>query len=123
MKTKKETQRDALYERITAHGKKVNALFRTDHDPIELFKKLRRLEKKMTAANVAYCNGAINGDEWDIKTEIVRNALIKLLGAEIPIYINGDPRGYALQLPPERAGDLITDWGGHGLLAPDLTND
>ena len=123
MKTKKETKRDALYERITAHGKKVNAIFGTDHDPITLCKKLRQIENKMTAANTDYCNGAIDSDDWDIKTEIVRHALIKLLKNKIPIYINGDPRGYALKLQPEHAGNLITDWGGYGLLAPDLTND
>ncbi len=44
--------------------------------------------------------------------------------APIPVFINRDPRGYALKINDEwmRANNakLETDWGGYGLIAPEI---
>lgn len=34
------------------------------------------------------------------------------------VFINGDPRGYALKIQPEHAADLPKDFGGYGIIAP-----
>jgi len=43
----------------------------------------------------------------------------------VPVFINRDPRGYALKINDDwmRATDcrLHRDWGGYGIIAPDLT--
>ena len=46
----------------------------------------------------------------------------------VPVFVNRDPRGYALKIDDEwmRARQevrLATDWGGYGILAPDLREE
>jgi len=46
----------------------------------------------------------------------------------VPIFLNRDPRGYALKIRSEWMAErnetqLHSDWGGYGILAPDLTNN
>ena len=42
-----------------------------------------------------------------------------------PLFVNGDARGYALKIMDsyvmERRLDIYKDWGGYGIIAPDLT--
>lgn len=43
----------------------------------------------------------------------------------VPVFLNGDPRGYALKIESDWMRErlklrLHTDWGGYGILAPDL---
>ncbi len=42
----------------------------------------------------------------------------------VAVFLNRDPRGYALKINDEevraRSLDIATDWGGYGLIAPDL---
>lgn len=44
----------------------------------------------------------------------------------VPVFVNLDPRGYALKINDEwmRANSvtLHSDWGGYGIIAPDLTD-
>lgn len=54
---------------------------------------------------------------WEAKN---RDKIARILGYRpLGLIINGDPRGYALKIEPEHAGDLIKDWGGYGIVAPD----
>jgi hypothetical protein len=43
------------------------------------------------------------------------------------IFANGDPRGYALKIRSEYVKnnnlDIHRDWGGYGIIAPDLRED
>ena len=43
----------------------------------------------------------------------------------VPVFINRDPRGYALKIREiwmrNYSGNLHRDWGGYGILAPDFT--
>jgi hypothetical protein len=36
-------------------------------------------------------------------------------------YCNGDPRGYALKIDLQVGEELHRDWGGYGIIAPDLS--
>ena len=51
--------------------------------------------------------------------------LCRLLGIteEDVMFINRDPRGYALKLTEEFSKDkrIYKDWGGYGIIAPDFT--
>ena len=121
----KPTKKERMYQRIQKHGEQLNAIFKTAYEPVELRKKLRRIELHQRGAGVDYCNGVINSDQFiEIETRTLTK-LYKLLGNSVPVMINGDPRGYALKIDDsivrERKLDIMTDWGGYGLLAPDLT--
>lgn len=45
----------------------------------------------------------------------------------VPVFLNSDPRGYALKILSEYVAkhelSIHRDWGGYGILAPDLTED
>ena len=125
---KKLTQQQAMYDRIERHGQRLNIIFHTQYEPIALCKKLRLLEGKQDRANVDYCNGDMTAAQHGLITERTRSAVNNLLGPNglDIIYINSDPRGYALKIDDatvrEQNLDIPRDWGGYGLLAPDLTN-
>lgn len=58
-------------------------------------------------------------------------AAIRNRPALVPVFINRDPRGYALKIKSEyMAGAgwiaqlaLMRDWGGYGIIAPEITGD
>jgi hypothetical protein len=97
---------------------------------------LRRLEKEARRYAEAKCNGAWHfapyhkggttlrlwtGSEAEEEAyeQHLLARLTKLMDNAEGLFINLDPRGYALKVTPDAAGDLPTDWGGYGLLAPD----
>jgi hypothetical protein len=54
------------------------------------------------------------------------NKLLNNQGCAVPIFINRDPRGYALKIDDgfmnaNGGAGLQRDWGGYGIIAPDLT--
>lgn len=121
---------------IESHGRTLLRIFpnATKQDPLALCRSLRRIEKQANAKATDYCNGLIDCDEWDAYTEETLAKLRKILGpsplrAENALSINGDCRGYALKLDDgwTRAFNhraltprLHTDWGGYGILAPEI---
>ena len=121
-----------LNARIIKHGRKLQKIFPAvaSMDPIALCKKLRRLENMANRAATNLCNVANYQETFDATKNDVLGKLDKLLqfrALKIPVFVNGDPRGYALKIDCEyvRANrlDICTDWGGEGLLAPDLTEE
>jgi len=133
METQEKTK---MYERIEKHGEQLNKIFNTSIEPVALCKKLRRLENKAHNLTTMECNGEIEETESiKIRAEI-RKALIKVLNLSpeyplcgddsYPIFINGDARGYALKISDEWIRnsniDIYKDWGGYGIIAPDLSN-
>ena len=124
------TKRDRMYERIECHGRNLLALFprATLTDPVKLCKRLRRIEAQASQGAVDYCNGLMDCDGWERFTDTILDNLSEILQPEgVPIFVNGDPRGYALKIRDEWMREhrpaLHTDWGGYGILAPDLTED
>lgn len=117
-----------LTSRIEAHGRDLLAIFPNaiEQDPVKLCKKLRRLESKGAAIALRLCNGPeyAEGEQERITYDLLRKVNILLANANTPIFINLDPRGYALKIPDEymRAHDikLHRDWGGYGIIAPDF---
>lgn len=135
------TKKELIYERIKKHGADLNKIFNTGIDDVVLSKKLFSLENKAHHATTCLCNtNTLNLLElnrytgYDVKqaTEEEKGAffdkikarLIKILGkgAENVCFINYDPRGYALKIKSEYVKDkqIEKDWGGYGIIAPDL---
>ena len=119
-----------MYKRIEDHGKNLLRIFpeATEKDAIKLCKKLFRLERKANNLATDYCNGIINTDEWPELTRPILKKVNDILGNKtVPIFINGDARGYALKIEDSyvrKHGLYIQrDMGGHGLIAPDLREE
>lgn len=125
----KESQREA----IRKHGIKLLALFpgAITKDPIDLCRRLRRLEGQANALALRLCNGPEfpSLEACDSAFDAVYFKVCAALGKRDedgtpPIILNRDPRGYALKIPGEwmrdHAGALHADWGGYGILAPEI---
>lgn len=122
------TQRAEMCRQIEDHGRQLLAIFpqAKEQDPIKLCKALRRWERKAEAVEIDYCNGVISDEEEGEKAAHILKAVKIILGPSPlldEVFINRDPRGYALKLKSEAAKDLniSRDWGGYGILAPDFT--
>lgn len=150
--SKTELKRNITQAMIREHGEGLIRFFGLDPnlvDPIGLCKKLRRLENKAHQITTRLCNGFPDlyaevqakvteylESELDKIEQKVRDFLesyqrprsFKKINA---IFINHDPRGYALKIDDETVryfeelGEQFPhkDWGGFGILAPDLTSD
>ena len=126
------TKHERMMERIQKHGEGLCVIFpeRTIHDPAKLCKALRRLEAKASAITVALCNGPVDIDQAEEDLQAIEyrvNGITGFARSGVPVFINRDPRGYALKIESEwaqaNAPRLHRDWGGYGILAPDLTED
>lgn len=121
---------------IERHGRELLAIFPNaiEQDPVKLCKRLRRIETSAHQFATAYCNGDVSpceDSDIDAKTKRFRdrvNSILKNESLGIRVKINLDPRGYALKIESETAADLARhgktlhrDWGGYGIIAPDLT--
>ena len=137
----KATDKQQMYNNIQRHGEQLNAIFNTGIEPIELCKKLFRVEKKANHAATCLCNtNTLNLLElnrftgYDVKQATeeeqekffndIEKKVIKILGEKAKdfLYINLDPRGYSLKIKSEKAKELniYKDWGGYGIIAPDF---
>ena len=131
-----------MYANIEAHGNNLNAIFNTGLNPVELCKKLNRIERKTHYATTCLCNTntlhlmelnkytgydveQATEEEQDKFFEGIKKQVVKILGkeAEKHFFINYDPRGYALKLKSEFCKDknIYRDFGGYGIIAPDFT--
>jgi len=129
------------HEAIRAHGENLLAIFpnATERDPVSLCKRLHRLEAKARRICTDYCNGDFdageNGEKLDAALDPILAKVNAILGNTgknpVPVFINRDPRGYALKIKSEyMAGAgwiaqwaLMRDWGGYGIIAPEITGD
>jgi len=138
----KSSKRVEMYNNILAHGQNLNNIFNTGIEPITLCKKLHRLERKAAHATTCLCNTNTlhlmelnRSTGYDVKQateqeqeqffDKITKSIHKILGEQSKevVFINFDPRGYALKLRSEFVKDksIMTDWGGYGILAPDFT--
>lgn len=118
-----------MYDRIKQHGENVKKIFGLTKDPVALSKTLRRLEAKASKITTDYANGTIDSDKVDpmlnkIKAQL--NTILHFKAKGIPVIINQDPRGYALKIDDGYVNShqlkIHRDFGGYGILAPDLTS-
>lgn len=124
--TKKERQRQA----ILMHGFKLIRVFNlpAGTSPVVLCKKLHRIEAEAHRMAEALCNGEIDQEGYEEKKEasILRrvDALLNFKVQGIPVFLNGDPRGYALKIEDsyvrEHNLDIYRDWGGYGIICPEF---
>lgn len=120
-----------MIDRIIKHGENLNNIFNTKIDPIKLCKQLRRLEIKGSKISEDYCNGYIdNIEKWENLKDDILNKVNKILNfscMNIPVFLNSDPRGYCLKIDDEYIRNnnikIHTDFGGYGIIAPDLTEE
>lgn len=148
MNTTKQTKKQTMLNNISAHGANLNKIFNTSFDDVTLCKKLRRLEKKVSFATTCLCNtNTLNllelnrftgydveqtsEEAQDLFFDKIYTSIYKILGekAKQYIFINFDPRGYALKIKSEyvkkefaAGNNIYTDWGSYGILAPDFNN-
>ncbi len=141
---------------IERHGRQLLAIFPNakERDPVKLCKKLRRLETEASALTLALCNGDyLSGKEGliDEQLDAILAKVNALLGNNgppppfatlrqlVPVFINRDPRGYALKIEDSWMREmrdnpktvhlavafvaLHRDWGGYGILAPEIGRD
>ena len=157
-----QKQKTDMYAQIRQHGENLLAIFpnATERDPVSLCKKLRRLEAKASRICLDYCNGDFdageNGEKLDAALDPILAKVNAILGnneqypiMNAPIFINRDPRGYALKIADawmnqrreqwdrqiaKQGKKAITegywallrfhrDWGGYGIIAPEITGD
>jgi hypothetical protein len=123
-------KKDLLYQRISQHGANLNKIFNTKYNNIELSKKVFRLENKANKIAVDYCNGNIDLDQWEIEKDIILKRLNKILdfsSKNIPVFFNGDSRGYSLKIDDDYVRknniDIYKDFGGYGIIAPDFREE
>ena len=124
---------------VMKHGESVLEAFprATERDPLQLCRKLRKLEREGEALALRICNGPELdfGREEGIQADILErvNAVLGNESGAVPVFVNQDPRGYSLKIREEwtRAHNrtkssvgkpqLYVDWGGYGIIAPDLS--
>jgi hypothetical protein len=91
---------------------------------IKISKKLRGLEAKISKISLDYCNGVYNNyEEIAPKLNKYEADIKNLFDTDKNfIYINLDPRGFALKINEDFKTDanFFTDWGRYKLLAPEL---
>ena len=119
---------------IRAHGENLLRIFpnAAERDPIALCKKLRRFEAQANAIALRLCNGPAFDfpDQADRKIDGIIDRVCMLLGNTdnaVPIFCNRDPRGYALKIADSYLRNnpcrIHQDWGGYGILAPEIGKD
>jgi hypothetical protein len=127
-------QRLAMLENIRHHGENLVKLFNLPEstDTLALCKKLRRLENQAHREAENYCNGYSSlefFEDYAQKTVVKVNRILNNENNTIPIFVNGDPRGYALKIASENVFRCSVDYyrtfyrdlGGYGIIAPDFT--
>lgn len=122
-----------MNEQIKAHGEDLKRVFDISLvDPDTLARKLHRIELEARRLALDYCNGANNvtTENWGELTEKILAKVDNVTGFKrkgVPVFVNGDARGYALKINnawvkgyQNKGGRIYTDWGGYGILAPEF---
>jgi hypothetical protein len=123
--TKKQHREESIYR----HGVRLKAIFKLpiERGAVDLYKTLHRLEAEAHRLAERECNEQLPEGYSERKTASILKRLDAILGfktAGVPVFVNGDPRGYALKIEDayvkEHSLEIERDWGGYGLLAPEF---
>jgi len=127
MTTTKE-KKEIMYKNIIEHGKDLKRVFNLDSsiDEIKLCKALFRIENKAHQLAEHFCNFYEDEEKQEKIINDILNKVDKLLNFKnqnIPVFFNGDPRGYTLKIDSTYMRDnkiypFYSDWGGFGIIAP-----
>ena len=126
-------KRERMNEQIKEHGADLKRVFDISLvDPDTLARKLHRIELEAHRLAENYCNGTNNvtTENWEELTEKILAKVDNVTGFKrkgVPVFVNGDARGYALKINntwvkgyQSKGGRIYTDWGGYGILAPEF---
>lgn len=120
---------ERMNEQIRKHGENLNKVFGLNEDPMKLAKKIHSLELKAHKLATDYCNGenGVDSENWETLSDAILEKVDKVLNftvQEIPVFVNGDARGYALKINDDYVRDnnleIHKDCGGYGILAPEF---
>ena len=122
-------KRETMYKNIFEHGQNLKKVFNLDSsiDEIKLCKALFSIENKAHSIATQFCNYGCEDEKQQEKIiNDILNKVDKLLNfksQKIPVFFNGDPRGYTLKIKDSYMKDnkiypLHSDWGGYGIIAP-----
>lgn len=118
-----------MNEQIRRHGENLQRIFNVDMDADKLARKIHSLELKAHKLATDYCNGenGVDSENWESLSDAILAKVDKVLNftaQEIPVFVNGDARGYALKINDDYVRDnnleIHKDWGGYGILAPEF---
>lgn len=107
---------------MKAHYSALETLSGYRMDGAKLYSKLLPIERTIHKHAERYCNGEINSDTWERYQNTAKTLVTAVFKREIAgLWVNGDPRGYALKIDERSVPEgMIKDWGGYGILAPDI---
>ena len=123
--TKKQQQREAILQ----HGFKLIRVFNLPEGtgPTTLCKRVHRLEGEAHRLAENECNGTVTTEQVEKKEKSILkrlDAILNFRAQNIPVFVNGDPRGYALKIDDgyvrDHGLDIYRDWGGYGIIAPEF---
>jgi hypothetical protein len=116
-------------EAIERHGRQLLAIFpnATERDPVKLCRQLRKIQGGADLSIIRHCNYGLTEESQDQAEQRALDALDRVLAwraAGVPVFVNWDPRGYALKIRDEwvraQGADIARDWGGYGIIAPEI---
>jgi hypothetical protein len=120
---------ERMNEQIRRHGENLQRIFNVDMDADKLARKIHSLELKAHKLATDYCNGenGVDSENWEDLSDAILAKVDKVLNFKrqgIPVFVNGDARGYALKINDDYVRDngieIHKDWGGYGILAPEF---
>ncbi len=127
--TKAEKRLNALQ---TVQGEKLKKIFpkAAEYTGYALYRLVRDIERRAHKLAEDQCTRTLREGYVEHTEATILEALDHVLGykaARVPIFLNGDPRGYAIKISDMHVRghklDIHTDWGGYGILAPDFEED
>lgn len=128
---RKPSKKSRRAEGILQHGFKLKRIFFDDPysgpSALQVAKSVHRLEAEAHRLAEDTCNRPLPEGYADKKEASILKRLDRILNFSargIPVFVNLDPRGYALKIEDDYVRvhnlDLHTDWGGYGILAPEF---
>ena len=127
--------KEEIKKQVICHINELSKIFnldylKTDEDKIRLARKLRKIDAEAHKFAEDCCNGVLDltDEQHNKKTSEILDKVDFLLNfrkQNIPVFINGDPRGYSLKIGDSWARDkeIHHDWGGYGIIAPNFKGD
>ena len=120
---KKQKQR----ENILQHGFDLQRIYPESkrYGPVELCKKLHKYEVKAHEMAEEMCSYEVDCEAYEKTLSNIEKKVNEILGSGPHVFINTDPRGYALKIDtkdmkPLEYGAIHKDWGGYGIICPDF---
>lgn len=114
-------------ERVIRHVENLLRIFpdALSRNPVLLYGRLRMIEREGSRHAEKMCSDSdyynSNIDRLDEISDKIVGKANALLGTD-RVWLNTDPRGYALKVDLSDEELLHTDWGGYGIIAPDFSD-